>query len=304
MGAIANMITTAATQKNCRAVLIFVHGFNTLFDGAALRAAQLADDTQFPCVAAMFSWSSEGEVNRYAADIEHSAYAVPALEAFLRALAKSGLRVEIVAHSIGTRLTLSALASLAVHDDPPPGSFIDQLVLAAADVGADPVNNDFVHLVADARPFAHRITVYASSGDAVLAVSAVAHGNVARAGRRPNADRALSSAGEHAVDVIDATEAPAELLGHSYFGLSYEAVSDIALTLQDAPVTARLAQSGAWPATLVCRWHDGEPCDPARPRYVLNVSDARRPDWITRLLRKLIPIIPQIELAPLTSGGE
>jgi esterase/lipase superfamily enzyme len=303
MAAIAQAITEAAARKSCRSLLIYVHGFNTLFDGAALRAGQLAIDTQYPCIAAMFSWSSEGEVDRYAPDIEHSAYAVPTLEAFLRALAKTGLRIDIVAHSIGTRLTLSALSAIA-HDDPPSGDVINQLVLAAADVGADPVNNDFVHLVKDALPFTHRITVYASSGDAVLAVSAVAHGYVPRAGHRPGADRKLETpgAGDHFVDVVDATDAPADLLGHSYYGLSYEAVSDIALALQGVPVTARLARTDGWPVTLVCQMRDEAPCDPALPRYVLVVSDARKPDWVTRFIRWLVPVLPRIELAPLTGG--
>jgi esterase/lipase superfamily enzyme len=303
MAAIARAIADAAAARHCGAVLIYVHGFNTLFDGAALRAGQLAADTQFPCVAAMFSWSSEGQVDRYAPDIEHSAYAVPALEAFLRALAKAGLRIDIVAHSIGTRVTLSALSAIT-HDNPPSGDFVDQLVLAAADIGADPVNNDFVHLMKDTLPFTHRITVYASSDDAVLAVSAVAHGYVPRAGHRPTADRTLETpdAGAHIVDVIDATDAPAELLGHSYYGLSYEAVSDIALTLQGVPVTGRLARNDGWPVTLICRGREGGACDPARPRYVLEVSDARKPDWVTQLIRWLVPVLPRIELAPLTGG--
>jgi esterase/lipase superfamily enzyme len=305
MGAIAHAMSDAATAKNCRSVLLYVHGFNTLFDGGALRAGQLAEDTRYTCVAAVFSWSSEGEVGRYAADIEHSAYAVPLLEDFLRALAKTGIRVDMVAHSIGSRIALSALSAHA-HDKPPPGVLVDQLILAAPDVGADPVNNDFVHLVKDALPFAHRVTVYASTADAVLAVSAVAHGDVPRAGRRPMSDSRLETpaSSEHIVDVVDATEAPAELLGHSYFGLSYEAVSDIALTLQDVPIRARLEPSGVWPATLLCQTRDGAPCDPARPRYVLAISDARKPDWVTRLIRKVAPIVPRIELAPLTSGAE
>ena len=305
MGAIAHAMSDAATAKNCRSVLLYVHGFNTLFDGAALRAGQLAEDTRYPCVAAVFSWSSEGEVGRYAADIEHSAYAVPLLEDFLRALGKAGLRVDMVAHSIGTRMALSALSAHA-HDKPPAGVLADQLILAAADVGADPVNNDFVHLVKDALPFVRRVTVYASTADAVLAVSAVAHGDVPRAGRRPMSDSRLETpaSSEHIVDVVDATEAPAELLGHSYFGLSYEAVSDIALALRDVPIRARLEPSGVWPATLLCQTRDGAPCDPACPRYVLAISDARKPDWVTRLIRKLVPVLPRIELAPLTSGAE
>jgi len=305
MGAIAHAISDAAAAKNCRSVLLYVHGFNTLFDGAALRAGQLGEDTRYSCVAAVFSWSSEGEVGRYAADIEHSAYAVPLLEAFLRALAKDGLRVDVVAHSIGSRMALSALSAHA-HDNPPPGTLVDQLILAAPDVGADPVNNDFVHLLKDAIPFVRRVTVYASTADAVLAVSAIAHGDVPRAGRRPVSDSKVETpdASDHIVDVVNASEAPAELLGHSYFGLSYEAVSDIALTLKDVPVRARLEPNGTWPATLFCQTRDGGPCDATRPRYVLAIADARKPDWVTRLVRKLVPVLPRIELAPLTSGAE
>ena len=79
---------------------------------------------------------------------------------------------------------------------------------------------------------------------------------------------------------------------------------DIALTLRGEPATARLAQTAGWQATLVCEARDGGSCDPARPRYVLLVSDARKPDWVTRLIRRIVPIIPRIELAPLISGGE
>jgi esterase/lipase superfamily enzyme len=294
----ARAIAADARARNCNEVLIYVHGFNTLFEGAALRAGQLALDTRSDCVAALFSWSSEGEVGRYVADIEHSSYAVPELEAFLRALAASGLQVDIVAHSIGTRIALASLASMARHPDPPRAEFVGEMILAAGDIGADPVNNDFAHLLADARPFVRRTTIYASGQDAVLAVSAVAHGDVPRAGRRPLSDRKLAS---NAVDVIDASDAPAELLGHSYFGMSREAVSDIAATLRGVTVAQRMSA----PATLACKPpQGGTACDPVLPHYVLIVAPDRRPDFWVRLVRSLAPLVPRIELAPLTSSGE
>lgn len=298
MTGIASAIAAAARARNCSEVLLYIHGFNTLFDGAVLRGAQLVDDTRTGCIAAVFDWSSEGEVGRYIADIEHSGYATPRLASLLRALSAADLRIDIVGHSMGSRLLLQALAGLAQHPDPPRQDFVDQMILAAADVGADPVNNDFAHLLADARPFAHRITIYASHGDAVLAVSAVAHGNVPRAGRRPINDGRLQTPGttDHIVDVVDATDAPAELLGHSYFGLSYEAISDVALVLRDVPISTRTE-------TLVCRANDG-PCDPSLPRYILNVANSRKPDFFTRLVRKLAPLVPRIELAPLTGSPE
>lgn len=310
MDGIAGAIAAEARARGCGSVLLFVHGFNTLFSDAILRAAQLAGDTQAGCVAAAFSWSSEGEVARYVADIEHSSYAAPMLESFLRALARTGLRVDVVGHSIGTRLVLSALSALALQPNPPPQNFIGEMILAAADVGADPANNDFVHLLHDALPFVHRTTIYASAGDAVLAISASAHGEVPRAGHRPVSDRRIQTpASERAgakqiVDVVDATQAPAELLGHSYYGLSYEAVSDIALALHGIPARERLSPAGAWGATLVCKTREGQACNRELPLYALNVSDDRRPTWSVRLIRRLVPLIPRVELAPFTSGAE
>lgn len=297
-GGLAARIAAEAHALNCGEVLIYVHGFNTLFDGAVLRAAQLALDTRWGCPVAAFSWSSEGVRGRYVADIEHSAYAVPELEAFLRALDAQGLRVDVLGHSIGTRLVLSALASMAAHDNPPREGFMREMILAAADVGAEPENNDFAHLLASAAPFVHRTTVYASRGDAVLAVSTVAHGDVPRAGRRTRGDRELETQGERILDVVDCTDAPAELLGHSYFGLSLEAVSDIALVLRGTPVEQRLSPSGGWPATLV------RAPDPGPPHYVLDVVPGRRPDVWVRLIRHLAPLVPRIELAPLTGSPE
>jgi esterase/lipase superfamily enzyme len=299
MDGIASAIALAARTKSCNEVFLYIHGFNTLFDGTVLRSAQLVDDTHSGCVAAAFDWTSEGEIGRYIPDMEHSAYAVPLLAEFLRALAAQNLRVDILGHSMGNRVLLQAIASLAHRSDPPRGDFIDQAILAAADVGADPMNNDFAHLLNDARPFAHRITIYASAGDAVLAVSAVAHGDVPRAGHRPIGDGKLQTprTGDHIIDVVDATDAPAELLGHSYFGMSFEAISDTALILRDTPIEARTD-------TLVCKSHDGGPCDPALPHYHLIVADDRKPDFFVRLARKLAPLVPRIELAPLTGSAE
>ena len=295
----ARAVAADARAHNCNEVLVYIHGFNTLFEGAVLRAGQLALDTRSGCIAAVFSWSSEGEVGRYVADIEHSAYAVPELEAFLRALAAQGMRVDIVAHSIGTRIALASLSSMARHPDPPPAGFVGEMILAAADVGADPVNNDFAHLLADARPFVRRTTIYASGGDAVLAVSAVAHGDVPRAGRRPLGDRKLASARHcrrHRCERRAGGASGPFLFRHVARGGERHRAA-----LRGATVESRMSP----PATLVCKPpKDATACDPVLPHYVLDVAPDRRPDFWVRLVRSLAPLVPRIELAPLTSSGE
>jgi esterase/lipase superfamily enzyme len=304
MSGIVATIAAEAARNHCHSVLVFVHGFNTAFYGALTRAGQMALDTQSNCAVAAFSWSSESNISRYASDIEHSSYAVPVLESFLRALADSGLHVDIIAHSVGTRVTLSALSSLARHPAPPRDDFIDQLVLAAADVGVEPGNDDFGHLLRDAAPFARRMTIYASAGDAVLVVSEEAHGGVPRAGREPLADRQYQSplGGDHTIDVVSATEAPGDSIGHSYFALSYEAVGDISLVLAGVPAAQRLVPKSGWPATLVCMRAKEEGCDGPTPLYALNVSKDREPGFVSRLIRFLVPLIPRIDMTSIMSS--
>ncbi len=291
MTGIAAAIAAEAQQNHCNSVLLYVHGFNTAFYSAVDRAAQLALDTQSGCAVAAFSWSSEGNLNRYAADIEHSAYAEPVLEALLKDLASSGIRVDIVAHSMGNRLVLGALSSFAERGDAIQSRFIGQLVLAAADVGVEPVNDDFLHLLRNAMAYAQRTTIYASAGDAVLVISKTAHGGVARAGREPQSDRQYQTlASAPIVDTIDASDAPGDTLGHSYYALSYEAISDIAQVLAGVAAKDRALAKNGKPATLFCEADCGGPA----PAYALDIASRRKPSLIVRLTRFLVPIIPWI----------
>ena len=58
--------------SEARDILVFVHGFNVTFEEAALRAAQIACNLQFPGTAAFFSWPSKGSPDpfSYSADGE------------------------------------------------------------------------------------------------------------------------------------------------------------------------------------------------------------------------------------------
>lgn len=279
-GAVA-AIVAAARAKRCHSVFLFVHGYHTGFDGGVLRAAQVAHDAQTGCVVAAFSWTSEVKLDRYAVDQERSAYAGPLLREFLRELAESGLQVSVLGHSMGARMTLSALADMAQSRLVPPKGFIGELVLAAADIGIEDGNDDFALLLRDAAGFAKRTTIYASGGDAVLQFSRSAHGGVPRAGREPLAAQSdAKTLGGLAVDVIDATSVPADTLGHSYFSMSYEAVYDLTMALHGVPVEDRLKPNGAWPATLV----DSESGAP-------QLYTDRRPRLVSRTLVRLVPML-------------
>jgi esterase/lipase superfamily enzyme len=51
-----------------RDILVFVHGFNTSFDDARSRAAQIVADARFGGVAVLFTWPSRSELFGYVSD--------------------------------------------------------------------------------------------------------------------------------------------------------------------------------------------------------------------------------------------
>jgi esterase/lipase superfamily enzyme len=277
-GALA-LIEEQAKAKHCNSVFLFVHGFHTGFDGAVLRAAQVAQDTRTGCAIAAFSWSAEINTDHYVPDIEHSDYSEPLLAEFLRELSESGLRVTVLGHSLGTRLTLMTLSALGQSRQPPRAGFIDELVLAAADVGVDPKNNDFLKLMAGAAPFAKRTTIYVSRYDSVLYISQREHGGVPRLGNAVDPDF-KPAAGDHEVDIIDASQAPADRLDHSYYAMSPEVMADMTEVLAGASLESRM--SGGANQTLVC------------PDCRVKVEAGRGPRFVTKLIIHVLPLVPLV----------
>jgi esterase/lipase superfamily enzyme len=286
MDAYAQAIADAARAQHCGSVLLFVHGYNQTFQTALFRSAQLATDTQWTCVNAAFSWSSEGKFDRYAADIERSGYSVPVLIDVLRALSQTGLKVNIVAHSMGARVTLTALAALCGRR---PSPMANELLLVAPDVSAEHDNDDFGHLLHHSAPCVHRATVYASDNDLILITSEGVHGGIPRAGRVPQKDLQYETAGfGNIVEVVDASRAPGDPMGHGYFVLSYEMMDDMMWTLAGMPLAGRAAPGALGGPTLICE-------DPACARYALRVAPQRGPDFQTRMLRRLWPLIFRVQ---------
>lgn len=289
LASFAGQIRDAAQLLHCNRVLLVVHGFNATFATSMLRAAQLGLDTQWACATLMFGWSSEGKFDRYAADIERSGYAVPALIGLMQALSITGLKVDVIAHSVGARIALGATGALCQGRQ----GAVGQMILAAADVSAERYNDDFGQLLKRASPCLGRTTIYASEHDMALITSESFHGGVPRAGRVPLRNLQYGQ-GYGAVDVVDASLAPGDPAGHSYFTRSYEMARDMMWVLAGASKVQRAAQDSP---TLSCLDWEGSRCAESGGRYVLAVARERErePDWGTRLIRHLWPVIFPIQ---------
>ena len=217
-------LATSARYKDH--AFVFVHGYNTTFDNAVYRTAQIAYDLKFDGAPFLYSWPSGGAVGSYTYDRESAGQAEPFLTEFLKMVAEqSGAKsISVIAHSMGNQLVLRVLQDL--QRATPPGVVLNQLVLAAPDVDRDAFEN----IAKTIKGIAKGITLYAAANDYALGVSRRFHGGVPRAGDVPLAGPLLVEG----IDTIDVTSASTDSLGlnHSGYAENNALVNDIALLIQ------------------------------------------------------------------------
>jgi len=203
----ARAFAEAALGKD---VLLFVHGYRETFETAALAAAQLSAGVRFSGVTGMFTWPSAASTFNYGYDRESAMWSRDALEELLMALARSpsGGRIHIVAHSMGTLLTLETLRMLRAAGGESVMSRIGAVVLAAPDIDIDLFTSSVERLGTDAR----KITVISATNDRALALSSRIAGGVIRAGAAER--ERLEALG---VRVADASEFAGGIINHDLF---------------------------------------------------------------------------------------
>jgi esterase/lipase superfamily enzyme len=158
-----------AARLNRQAALVFVHGFNVKFDQALQRGAQLARDLNFDGPLFVFSWASQGSELRYGTDRSSADASADSLVEFLGEVARaSGAeQIHALAHSMGNRVLLPALAKVCRDAGSGVRERLGEIVLAAPAVP----ERDFAAWIDDiAEHGGGRITLYASAVDRALQV--------------------------------------------------------------------------------------------------------------------------------------
>jgi hypothetical protein len=118
-------------------VLLFIHGYNVPFEGAAMTAARLSYEIGLPT--AFFSWPSEAELKGYTADEACISACEHDIETFLTKFLedRSDGKVHVIAHSMGNRGLVRALQRIqAGMDARPDNKRFGRVVFAAPDVDA------------------------------------------------------------------------------------------------------------------------------------------------------------------------
>jgi esterase/lipase superfamily enzyme len=162
-----------------RDVLIFVHGFNTSYDEARFRLAQVVEDAQFSGVPVLFTWPSKSDLFAYVGDKDSATASRDSLERLLREVAATpGVgRVHVLAHSMGTWLAMEALRQNAIAGQADLGGRLGEVMLASPDIGLDVFRGQMARLGS-----VTRVSVFAASDDKALSLSGALAGSRTRVG--------------------------------------------------------------------------------------------------------------------------
>ncbi len=227
-----------------RDVLLYVHGFNTGYDEARFRLAQIVLDGRFGGVPALFTWPSTNNLLDYGAAKENATISRDALAKLIRELTETPDvgRVHILAHSMGAWLTMEALRQDAIAGSPALAAKLGDVMLAAPDIDL----NVFRRQLARLDP-AH-VFVLVAANDRALSLSRTLTGDRPRLGAldpgNPGDRAALEALG---VRVYDLTKEADIFIGHGAYADAPDAVRTIGAQIaaprpQDANVQAVLGE--------------------------------------------------------------
>ncbi|MEI9427466.1 alpha/beta hydrolase [Mesorhizobium sp. Cs1299R1N3] len=178
-------------------VMVFVHGYNTGFDDAVYRLTQIVHDSGYPGTPVLFSWASGAKTTDYVYDKESASAARDQLEVTLRMLQQSGARrIDIVAHSMGTWVTMETLRQMAISGDRDLGGKLGDVVLASPDIDVDVFKSQMRRYGKPDKPF----ILLLSDDDRALRLSGLIAGSRPRVGDYKDAAD-LASYGVTVVDL-------------------------------------------------------------------------------------------------------
>ncbi len=210
---------------------VFVHGYNTAFDSALYRTAQIAFDLSDVAgseadrvpfgTAFLYSWPSGGGAVDYVYDHESSRGAETHFRDFLDlVIAKTGAKhVHLIAHSLGNAVLLNVLQDYKMPRL--ARATISQVILAAPAIDAE----EFGVIASKIKKLTTGgITLYASSNDRALSAASRLNRGRPMAGDVPSSGPVIVAG----IDSIDVSGIPTDSFwGHDRYADRRELLEDI-----------------------------------------------------------------------------
>jgi esterase/lipase superfamily enzyme len=189
----------AKRPPGSRNVLLFTHGYNTMFAEGLYRFGQIVHDSQTHSVPVLFTWASRGKVSQYVYDTNSATAARDELAHTIRLLfASDADRVNILAHSMGNWVTVEALRQIKISGDLPDMRKLGIVVLAAPDIDIDVFKSQMRSFGKPRKPF----YIVVSKDDKALGFSSFIAGGQARLGAEGNTAE-LTALGAIVIDMTD-----------------------------------------------------------------------------------------------------
>lgn len=220
----AARLSMAVESSRGSKLMIFVHGYNETFAGAAKLVGQFAYDLKFSGPVVLFSWPSQGSLTGYPADATNAEWAQAHFSELMAALLEH-VAVEsiyLVGHSMGNRIIGRGIARLAA-ERPNDLHRFREIVMIAPDIDAEVFRMDLAPRLSRA---GMHTTLYASSNDRAMRASKMFNG-YSRTGESGEALVVVDG-----VETIDASEVTGGFIGHSYFAEDRRIMEDIFGMLQ------------------------------------------------------------------------
>lgn len=213
-----------------KSALVFVHGFNVSFDEAVQRAAQLARDLNYDGAVFVYSWPSQGTVLRYGTDRDIADRSVGRFVEFLGQVeqATGADKINLIAHSMGNRVLLPALAQIAADPQSRVRPKVREVILAAPAVPQADFTNWLDTL---SNQGIRRFTLYASSADKAMWAGWLRERATSLAGYASNGVP-LWHPSVQSIDISKASEPGLLQLNHDVFASNPVMAEDIRQVLQ------------------------------------------------------------------------
>jgi esterase/lipase superfamily enzyme len=189
----------AKRPPGSRRVLLFIHGFNTMFAEGLYRLAQIAHDSKTRAVPVLFTWASRGRPTAYIYDLNSATAARDGLEHTLRLLLASNAdEVNVLAHSMGNWVTVEAFRQIKISGALDHMNKLGLVVLAAPDIDIDVFKSQMRRMGKPRKPF----YIVLSKDDKALWLSGTIGSGVTRVGDDPNTAE-LAALGATVIDLTD-----------------------------------------------------------------------------------------------------
>jgi esterase/lipase superfamily enzyme len=186
-------------QAQVRDILVYIHGFRNTFEESVLDTVRLSDGISFSGETMAFSWPSKAGLFDYSYDRESAMWSRDGFERVLDGVMLSPMRnrLHLVAHSMGTMLTLEALRQIYARYGDAAAEKFGAIVFASPDIDIDIFTSSIERL----GPLARKITIVTATNDRALALSRKLAGGITRVGAAEKAQ--LERLGLNVIDASD-----------------------------------------------------------------------------------------------------